>query len=352
MLKSEVEAEELEKKAKQELKNKNYEVSKSLFEKARDINIQLNYMGKVGIIEKQLAQIKRVILYEQRSEKKPIAETKSMKREVQEKEEPILKLEIGKTKEIQVKEPKEDLKLDDRKEILSEAELRRARIREQVAQREKEAELKGNQDVKIKEREVIKKKEIQRSEQEFKVAAEKENEKQLSIKDAEIAMDRAKMAIDNKEFEEAKVFYKEAIDIFKIIGWFDQVDILYKEIKHVEIYKEEYLKKKILEAQRKQQKEEQYQKRVDILLEDKKQKDELRSAKFKKIPLDIKNTIDKVNLLIEKAEKEVNAKIYQRALNRYQYILELYKSIPLEKLDLTSEKLEIKKKIDDLKLKV
>ncbi|GAH37284.1 unnamed protein product, partial [marine sediment metagenome] len=41
-----------------------------------------------------------------------------------------LKLEIGKTKEIQVKEPKEDLKLDDRKEILSEAELRRARIRE------------------------------------------------------------------------------------------------------------------------------------------------------------------------------------------------------------------------------
>jgi len=73
MLKSEVEAEELEKKAKQELKNKNYEVSKSLFEKARDLYLQLNYMGKVGIIEKQLAQIKRVILYEQRLEKKPIA---------------------------------------------------------------------------------------------------------------------------------------------------------------------------------------------------------------------------------------------------------------------------------------
>lgn len=61
MLKSEVEAEELEKKAKQELKSKNYQASKSLFEKARDINLQLNYMGKVGIIEKQLAQIKRVI---------------------------------------------------------------------------------------------------------------------------------------------------------------------------------------------------------------------------------------------------------------------------------------------------
>ena len=220
-----------------------------------------------------------------------------------------------------------------------------------MAQRENEAELKRTQGHKIKEREDIKKKKVQRSEQEFKVAAENEKKKQVSIKDAEIAMDRAKMAIDNKEFKEAKAFYKEAIDIFKTLGWFDQVEILYREIKHVEIYKEEYLKKKILEAQ-KQQKEEQFQKRVDALLEEKKQKDELRSAKFKKIPSDIKNTIDKVNLLIEKAEKEVNANIYQRALNRYQYILELYKSIPPEKFDLTSEKLEIKKKIDDLKLKV
>ena len=44
MLKSEVEAEELEKQAKQELKIKNYDVSKSLFEKARDLYLQLLLM--------------------------------------------------------------------------------------------------------------------------------------------------------------------------------------------------------------------------------------------------------------------------------------------------------------------
>ena len=43
MLKSEVEAEELEKQAKEDMKLKNYENSKILFEKAKEIYIQLNY---------------------------------------------------------------------------------------------------------------------------------------------------------------------------------------------------------------------------------------------------------------------------------------------------------------------
>jgi len=44
--------------------------------------------------------------------------------------------------------------------------------------------------------------------------------------------------------------------------------------------------------------------------------------------------------------------MYQRAINRYQYVLELYHAIPPDKLDLTGEKFEIKKKIDDLKSKI
>ena len=346
VLKSEVEAEELEKEAKLELKNKNYQASKSLFEKARDIYLQLNYMGKVNIIEKQLAQIKRVVQYEQRTNKKSVAEIKGMINEGQKKE------KITANTDLPEIEPQEKKELDDRRGFLSEAELRRSRIREQTAQRQKEAELKRTQDHKIKEREALKKQELQSREEEFNAVVDKKKQNEILMREGEIALDRAKVAIQNKEFKEAKTFYREAIKIFKEIGWFDQVDVLYREVKHIEIYKEEYLKKKRRESQKIQQKEENFQKRVDALLEEKKQKEELKSAKFKKISPELKLTIDKVRLLIEKAEKEVNANMYQRALNRYQYVLELYNSIPPDKLDLSGEKFEIKKKFDDLKSKI
>ena len=352
MLKSEVEAEELEKQAKLELKNKNYEISKSLFEKARDLYLQLNYMGKVGVIEKQLAQIKRVMEYEQRDNQKPVAEIKNMIREVHKNETKTIIQEKNGIKELQEKESQGNIELNVRKKILSDAELRRAKLREQIAKSEKETELKRNQEAKIKEREDIKKQDIQRREKEFKITTEKEKEKEILMKDAEIALDRAKIAIDNKEFKEAKVFYKEAIDNFKALGWFDQIDIVYREIKHVEFYKEEYLKRKKRETQKRQKVGEQFKKRVDSLLEEKKQKDELKLATFENLHPDIQKVIDKIKLLINKAEKEVNANIYQRALNRYQYILELYNSIPPGKINLSNEISEIEKKINELKSKI
>ncbi|TFG30051.1 MAG: hypothetical protein EU532_01860 [Promethearchaeota archaeon] len=159
------------------------------------------------------------------------------------------------------------------------------------------------------------------------------------------------MAIDNKQFNDAKVFYKEALDIFKMLGWFDQADILYREIQHVEIYKTEFLKKQSFEDQKRQKREELFQKRVDALLEEQSQKKSLIRANLMKLPPEIRKIIDKINLLIEKAEKEVTAQIYERALNRYEYILELYRSIPPDKLNLTEEIAEINQKIEDLKVK-
>ncbi|GAG55086.1 unnamed protein product, partial [marine sediment metagenome] len=100
------------KQAKEELKNKNYEVSKSLFEKARDIYLQLNYMGKVNVIEKQLAQIKRVIEYEQRSKKEPVAEIENMIGKVQERKEHIVKPELSKIQDTQENISQDDKKLE------------------------------------------------------------------------------------------------------------------------------------------------------------------------------------------------------------------------------------------------
>ena len=349
MLKSEVEAEELEKLAKENMKLKNYEKSKLLFEKAKEIYIQLNYMGKVGVIDKQLAQIKRVLEYENRTKQIQPTTNNVNNTSIRETEKSLDKSTIKNRKEENSDETKQ---YNDREKLISESELRRVKLREQSEKREREMGFQKIQDAKIKERDDIKKQDLLKMEEEQKASSKKDEEKEISIKNAEVAMDQAKTAIDSGEFNKARDFYKEAIDMFKGLGWYDQVGILYNEIKNLDKYKTDYLKKKTYESRKKQQTEEYLQKRTEALIQEKKQKEALKLASMQGLPPDIKNVIEKVKMLKEKAEKEEKASKYERALNRYQYILELYSSIPPDKLELTSEKIEIKKRIDDLKSKI
>lgn len=349
MLKSEVEAEELEKQAKEEMKRKNYENAKLLFEKAKELYIQLNYMGKVGIIDKQLAQIKRVLEYENRTKKTQPTTNNVKNTSIGETEK---SLNISTIERRIEKNSIETNLQNDREKLFSDAELRRAKLRGHSEKEEKEKELQRIQDSKIKEKDTLKNQEFLKKKQKQEETLKNKEEKEKSIKNAEVAMDQAKSAINNGEFNEAKDFYKKAIDIFKTLGWHDQVGILYTEIKNLEKYKTEYLKKKTYESRKQQQTEEYLQKRTEALIQEKKQKDALKLASMQGVPPDIKRILEKVNMLKDKAEKEEKASKYERALNRYQYILELYNTIPPDKLELTSEKIEIKKRIDDLKLKI
>jgi len=149
MLKSEVEAEELEKQAKDEMKLKNYEKSKLLFEKAKEIYIQLNYMGKVGVIDKQLAQIKRVLEYENRTKKTQPTTNNGNNSLIGETEQSLNKSTIEKNSI-------ETNLLNDREKFISEAELRRAKLREHSEKHEKKTELQRIQDSKINEKETLK----------------------------------------------------------------------------------------------------------------------------------------------------------------------------------------------------
>ena len=165
-------------------------------------------------------------------------------------------------------------------------------------------------------------------------------------------MEQAKSAINNGEFNEAKDFYKKAIEIFKTLGWYDQVDILYTEIKNLEKYKTDYLKKRTYESRKQQQTEEYLQKRTDALIQEKNQKDALKLASMQGLPPGIKNILEKINMLKDKAEKEEKASKYERALNRYRYILELYDTIPSDKIDVTKDVSEIEETIIELKDKI
>jgi len=349
MLKSEVEAEELEKQAKDEMKLKNYEKSKLLFEKAKEIYIQLNYMGKVGVIDKQLAQIKRVLEYENRTKQIQPTTNNVNNTSIRETEKSLDKSTIKNRKEENSDETKQ---YNDREKLISESELRRVKLREQSEKREREMGFQKIQDAKIKERDDIKKQDLLKMEEEQKASSKKDEEKEISIKNAEVAMDQAKAAIDSGEFNKARDFYKEAIDMFKGLGWYDQVGILYNEIKNLDKYKTDYLKKKTYESRKKQQTEEYLQKRTEALIQEKKQKEALKLASMQGLPPDIKNVIEKVKMLNEKAEKEEKASKFERVLNRYKYILELYNTLPSDKIDLTKEISEMEKKMAELEEKI
>ncbi len=341
-LKSEVEAEKLEKKAKQEMKNKNYDLAILLFKDARDIYLQLNFHGKVGFIDKQIVQLKRIMEHISRTKKKHVIQQSNTVKYKLNSE-----VEIEKEKLIESNNIRTNRETD-----LMLAEKRRKTLRQQVEEREKKAIFESKRTAKIRMREEQKEQEIQAREVKLKKNANEQKKKKDMTDKANRAMEQAKLSIDKKEFNEAKALYRKSIDIFKTLGWFDQVDILYKEIKNIENYKIDYLRKTRFEAHARQQIKEQFQKRVDGLLMEEKKQEQMKAERLKVLPPGTKRIIEKADLMKVKADNEVNIHKYQRALNRYQYILELYNSIPADKIDLTYYINEIEKKIAELEMKM
>ncbi|MFX1257570.1 MAG: hypothetical protein ACFFAN_06920 [Promethearchaeota archaeon] len=344
MLKSEVEAEELEKAAKDNIKNKNYKSAISFFEKAKDIYIQLNFKGKISFIEKQLAQLRRAIEYEKgkRIVKVPVVEKNNFEVDAQRK-----KVEHLSKKAFEIKK---SAIMDERD--LSLADIRRAKLREIIEEGEKKAEIERIRDAKIHVREEQRKKIFKEREEELKNVEETKKEEENLKDKADWAMEQAKMAIKYKKFKDARKYYKEAIDLMKNLGWFDQVSILYQEIKNIEKYEFDYLRKLKQNSFERERIEEQFQKSVNEIIAVKKDEDQKKLEILKTLPPEIKRILEKAQLLKEKALKDKNTNNFQRALGRYQYILELYKSIPVDKIDLTSDILEIEKKIAELEAKV
>ena len=180
----------------------------------------------------------------------------------------------------------------------------------------------------------------------------KQEEKQKLQEKANRVLDIAKMSVDDKEFKKAKTHYKEALDIFKKIGWFDQVDVLYKEIKNLDRYETEHLRKLDTEEVLKQQKKEEFEERVSGIIEEQKYFEQKRLALLEDLTPEMKKDLEKAKMLKEKAEKEVSQNKLQRAIGRYKYIIEIYKSIPEEKVDLSDKISEIEKIITDLEAKM
>lgn len=445
----EKEADQLERKAKEELSKRDYHSAIEILEKAKVINQELGFQGKVNMIDKRIQRTRRLIAYEtpldsgytptfekiekneisidspqstknQRVSKKnietPSDNEKRKQRERIKKAEAVLDKgnkyinehdyqnakkcydksiqifkDLGWKRQVQILEKEREnidlyenkfnkksqkKKLDNKifspleKEPsklqkkstnhiiknqsadLTWAEKRRLEIRERVEHKMSEAENVKKNGKQILEREnKIKTKKHKRLELKKKIQEKKQKEEKL-LKDAEFLLDQAKGKIKSHQYDQAKEFYRQAIKVFKDLGWFSQVNNLYNEIENIEQYKQEYIRKQKEEKERSKKQKDAFQKRLERAKSEKEESEKRRLERIKSLSPENKRKLEKVNLLISKAEKEESRGKLKRAVGRYEIIIDLYNSLPQDKIDLSKDISEIKTKLSELRSKI
>ncbi len=248
--------------------------------------------------------------------------------------------------------PEDPNKVDaERLAEITEAERRRKIIREKMEQEKEKKRIEEERIEKIKKQEEARRNKLQEEEESLKAITEKQTETQELKKKAEIALGKGKNFLDKKMYKEAKSFYHEAINYLKTLGWFDQVEILYNEIKNIEKYEIEHLKEEEYKTNTQNAREEEFQERIKEVKAEKKKEEQERLAKASMMPPELKIKVNKALLALEKAEQEESEGQIGKAIGRYQFALNIYKSISTGQYDFNQQISEIEAKIEKLKSK-
>ena len=179
---------------------------------------------------------------------------------------------------------------------------------------------------------------------------EKKQKDELIAKGQEI-LEKGNQKLKQKEYDEGKVLYKQAIELFTQLGWHNQIGILEKELRNIDLHKKEEEKKGEIARLNKIKQEQEFQTRVSKVMSEKQRHSEKLQQRHTALSPDIRSKIEKIKMVQIKAEKEESSNNFSRALSRYQYILELYQSIPKESIDLSKKVSDVEQKILDLKAK-
>jgi len=179
---------------------------------------------------------------------------------------------------------------------------------------------------------------------------EKKQKDELIAKGQDL-LEKGNLKLKKKEYDEAKVYYTQAIELFTQLGWHNQIGILEKELWNIDLHKKEEEKKVEIARLNKLKQEQEFQNRVSKVMSEKQRYSEKLQQRHTALSPDNKNKIEKIKLVQKKAEKEESSNNFSRALARYQYILELYQSIPKESIDLSKKVSDVEQKILDLKAK-
>ncbi|MFX1304609.1 MAG: hypothetical protein ACFE9X_14750 [Promethearchaeota archaeon] len=167
-------------------------------------------------------------------------------------------------------------------------------------------------------------------------------------KKAEELEKNSKEEFNNKKFILAISLLEEAKEIYSQLGFQGKIGMINKRIAQMK----NLIRFEKQDTMVQTKSEQDFQKRVQKVISEK------RSYEDKKATLqitpspEIKKLFEKIKMLKEKAEKEEKLNKSSRVIKRYEYILELYKSISTDIMDLSKEILEIENKLSILRTKI
>ncbi|MEE9377911.1 MAG: hypothetical protein V3V33_07735 [Candidatus Lokiarchaeia archaeon] len=167
-------------------------------------------------------------------------------------------------------------------------------------------------------------------------------------KEAENLENQSKEEFNRRNFVSSISLLEEAKEIYAKLGYQGKIGMINKRIFQLK----NLVKFEKQDTVVKTKSEVEFQKRVDKVLGEKERYNSRRLAEQKALPPEMKKKLEKINLLVEKAEKEEKLGKYTRVLGRYEYLLELYKSIPNEIINFSKEIYDTEKKISEMREKM
>ena len=167
-------------------------------------------------------------------------------------------------------------------------------------------------------------------------------------KKAETLENQSKIEFQKKNFSSTVALLEEAKAIYSQLRFHGKIGMLNQRISRVR----NLLKREIQGITVRTKSEQDFQKRVEKVLSEKQRMQEKQHAQQTLLPPEMRKNLEKVNMLLEKAAREEGLGKTPRVIGRYEYILELYKSIPKDSLDLSEKIAEIENKIALLRTKM
>jgi len=167
-------------------------------------------------------------------------------------------------------------------------------------------------------------------------------------KEAENLEKQSKEEFNKKSYISAISLLEEAKDIYSKLGYQGKIGMIDKRVAQLK----NLVKFEKKDTMVKTKGELEFQKRVDKVLGEKEKYNSTKLAEEKALTPEIKQKLAKINLVIEKIKKEEELEKYTRVIGRYEYLLELYKSVPKDIINFSKEIYETEKKIVVIREKI
>lgn len=326
--------------------NENYEEALKIYDEAYSVFKKLNHPYECKQILWQINEIKEYQRWEQSNKSKGIKV--ALKDIVTLAAAEKRRLTIQK----RIEEPKktEPIKIESKK---IELEKDQPKLFQQLHEKAKQEEIRKRTELSlIQEQKEQRKQRIEAQQEKLRNIQEEKLKEEVMVRTAEDLLDKGNLNLQKKLYDEARSSYEQAIKIFSSIGWFNQVKILQNEIRNIDLYRKEEERKVQLATVIKQQSQQQFQKRVDTMINEQERLQERERDRMEKLSPDIKMKLEKALLIKQKAEMEEKMNKIPRVIKRYEYLLQLYNSIPTNFIDLSEEISSTEKIISELKKKL